>query len=89
MEQISCGYTGLTAQLIAKSGKFLPFNLPLDKKNQYYCAVQQFWCPMLREWIRNIPLALLRQIVADRRVRGNYIWQLATEELERRKVIAA
>jgi len=44
---------------------------------------------MLREWIRNIPLALLRQIVADRKVRGNYIWRLAAEELERRKVIAA
>ena len=44
---------------------------------------------MLREWIRNIPLSLLRQIVADEKVRGNYIWQLAVDELNRRRVVAA
>jgi hypothetical protein len=44
---------------------------------------------MLREWIRNIPLALLRQIVADRRVRGSHIWTLACEELAIRQQMAA
>ncbi|HIJ64298.1 MAG TPA: hypothetical protein HPQ04_16520 [Rhodospirillaceae bacterium] len=44
---------------------------------------------MLREWIRNVPLSLLRRIVADERVRGNYVWRLAAEELRRRKVNAA
>ena len=50
-----------------------------------YVAVQQFWCDMLREWIRNIPLALLRQIVADEAARGDYIWGLAADEMNRRR----
>lgn len=39
---------------------------------------------MLREWIRNISFALLRQIIVDDRVRGNTLWRLAVEEFERR-----
>ncbi len=44
---------------------------------------------MLREWIRNLPTSLLREIVANSRVRGNFIWQLACSELDRRCGIAA
>lgn len=39
---------------------------------------------MLEEWIRNVPLALIRRIAADRKVRGNHIWALAVAELGRR-----
>ncbi|WP_146747718.1 hypothetical protein [Paramagnetospirillum kuznetsovii] len=44
---------------------------------------------MLRDWIRNIPMALLRRIVADQKVHGTYIWTLAQEELSLRRQIAA
>lgn len=40
---------------------------------------------MLEEWIRNIPLALVKRIVADRRVTGTPIWTLAVVELHRRR----
>lgn len=40
---------------------------------------------MLDEWIRNIPLTLVERIVADRKVRGNHIWNLALAELGRRR----
>ena len=39
---------------------------------------------MLAEWIRNIPLVLIKRIVADRRIQGNHIWSLAVAELGRR-----
>ena len=39
---------------------------------------------MLEEWIRNVPLDLIRRIAADRKVRGNHIWTLAVAELHRR-----
>jgi hypothetical protein len=39
---------------------------------------------MLEEWIRNVPLSLLRQIIADPKARGSVIWALANEELFRR-----
>lgn len=39
---------------------------------------------MLREWIRNVPVALIEKILADPRARGSYIWQLAGAELDRR-----
>ncbi len=44
---------------------------------------------MLREWIRNLPTGLLREIVGNRHVRGNRIWQLACSELDRRYGVAA
>jgi hypothetical protein len=44
---------------------------------------------MLREWIRNIPLELVRQIAEDRNVRHGPIWRLAVEELARRQSMAA
>ncbi len=40
---------------------------------------------VLDEWIRNIPLTLVERIVADRKVRGNHIWNLALAELGRRR----
>ena len=39
---------------------------------------------MLEEWIRNIPLTLIRRIAADHKVKGNHIWTLAVAELDRR-----
>ncbi len=44
---------------------------------------------MLREWIRNISLAEVDNIVADQKVRGTYIWCLACAELQRRCGLAA
>jgi len=44
---------------------------------------------MLREWIRNVPMALLRQIAADSKVRGTFIWIIACEELAMRQQMAA
>lgn len=37
--------------------------------------------PMLEEWIRNVPVATLREISADPKVQGSRIWQLAVVEL--------
>jgi hypothetical protein len=39
---------------------------------------------MLREWVRNMPLASLKAIVADRRARRSTVWRLAEAELSRR-----
>ena len=39
---------------------------------------------MLEEWIQNVSLPLIERIVADRRVRGSHIWNLALAELGRR-----
>lgn len=36
---------------------------------------------MLEEWIRNVPVATLREIAADAKVQGTRIWQLAVVEL--------
>ncbi|MGE5514362.1 MAG: hypothetical protein ACM31D_00920 [Bacteroidota bacterium] len=36
---------------------------------------------MLEEWIRNVPVATLREIAADAKVQGSRIWQLAVVEL--------
>lgn len=36
---------------------------------------------MLEEWIRNVPVSMLRQIIADTNARGSRIWQLARIEL--------
>lgn len=36
---------------------------------------------MLEEWIRNVPVSLLRQIIGDANVRGSRIWNLARIEL--------
>lgn len=44
---------------------------------------------LLREWIGNVSLALLRKIVADQSVRGTYIWALANDELTARRHLAA
>ncbi|WP_158303959.1 hypothetical protein [Paramagnetospirillum magneticum] len=40
---------------------------------------------MLEEWIRNVPLAQVERIVADRKVQGTPIWSLASIELLRRQ----
>lgn len=42
---------------------------------------------MLEEWIRNIPMALVKRIVADRKVHGGRIWTLAVAELARRRAL--
>ena len=39
---------------------------------------------MLREWIKNIPIALVEKIYASESAKGTFIWRLAVEELERR-----
>lgn len=39
---------------------------------------------MLEDWIRNIPLAQVERIAADRRIEGEPIWLLAWMELLRR-----
>lgn len=39
---------------------------------------------MLEEWIRNIPLAQVERIAADRGIEGEPIWLLARVELLRR-----
>ncbi len=39
---------------------------------------------MLEQWIRNVPISLLRQIIADADARGSRIWVLAQEELASR-----
>ncbi len=47
---------------------------------------------MLEEWIRNIPVAMLKTIAADAKVQGTRIWQLAVVELlvrENQAAIAA
>ena len=44
---------------------------------------------MLREWISNVPVSLLRRIVADQCVHGSYIWTIANEELSHRRHLAA
>jgi len=44
---------------------------------------------MLREWIKNIPTALLEKIYAAGSARGLFIWRLAVDELEHRRKIAA
>ncbi|NFV80398.1 hypothetical protein [Magnetospirillum aberrantis] len=36
---------------------------------------------MLEEWIRNVPVATLREIAADPKAQGSRIWQLAVVEL--------
>ncbi|BAE50796.1 hypothetical protein amb1992 [Paramagnetospirillum magneticum AMB-1] len=40
---------------------------------------------VLEEWIRNVPLAQVERIVADRKVQGTPIWSLASIELLRRQ----
>ena len=53
----------------------------------YYAAAQhkkKGGVILLREWIHNVSLVLLRKIVADHRALGSYIWTLANEELRRR-----
>ncbi len=40
---------------------------------------------MLKEWIQNAPMALVERIVADAKVRGAPIWELAATELKRRR----
>jgi len=44
---------------------------------------------MLREWIKNIPLAQIEVILADKLNRRLFIWKLASEEYERRRREAA
>ena len=44
---------------------------------------------MLREWIKNIPLAHIETIVADQRVKGQAIWLLAVAENDRRRQAVA
>ncbi len=39
---------------------------------------------MLEQWIQNVPISLLRQILTDARMGGTRIWQLARDELPRR-----
>lgn len=36
---------------------------------------------MLEQWIQNVPISLLRQILGDATVRGTRIWELARDEL--------
>jgi len=36
---------------------------------------------MLEEWIRNVPISILRQIIADTNARGSHIWRLARNEM--------
>jgi hypothetical protein len=36
---------------------------------------------MLEEWIRNVPVATLKEIAADPKTQGSRIWQLAVVEL--------
>ena len=40
---------------------------------------------MLREWIKNIPLAVVEEIYASGISHGNIIWRLAADELNRRQ----
>lgn len=40
---------------------------------------------MLREWIRNIPVSRLNEIISDSKVKGSYIWRLACLEIDRRR----
>lgn len=44
---------------------------------------------MLREWLKNVPLATIEQILADERISGRHLWRLARDEFERRQQAAA
>lgn len=44
---------------------------------------------MLEEWIRNLPVDMLKQIAGDSKVEGSRIWQLAVVELLLRQNQAA
>lgn len=44
---------------------------------------------MLREWVRNLPIAALQAIVADTKARRSAVWTLASAELLQRIVTEA
>jgi hypothetical protein len=44
---------------------------------------------MLREWLKNIPIAQIEQILSDNRGKGTTLWVLAMHEYYRRQQCAA
>ena len=44
---------------------------------------------MLEEWIRNVPVEMLKQIAGDSKAEGSRVWQLAVVELLLRQNQAA